>query len=148
MWIICEYNFYLKLRCSYFFYLSVSVVYVFIISCVCLFVLPQESLRSFVFVFDAVVLKHMICMVDCKLISWVVFQNTKFAMHFWRTWAFSSIHLNQCRHATAHYLSHSGLFSRVSIALSKHSGELREFSTVTQTLDCVSGLNSPNSPSC
>ena len=62
MWIICEYNFYLKLRCSYFFYLSVSVVYFCTIFCVCLFVLPQESLRSFAFVFDAVVLRRMICM--------------------------------------------------------------------------------------
>ena len=73
MWIICEYNFYLKLRCSYFFYLSVSVVYFFtIFFCVCLFVLPQESLRSFVFVFDAVVLRRVICM-EHKISAW----NTK-----------------------------------------------------------------------
>ena len=32
-------------------------------------------------------------------------------------------------------------FFRVSIALCKHSGKLEEFSTVMQTLDCVSGLH-------
>ena len=32
-------------------------------------------------------------------------------------------------------------FFRVYIASSKQEGELREFETVTQTLDCVSGLH-------
>ena len=40
------------------------------------------------------------------------------------------------------YKSNRGLFSLFpSIASSKHSGELGEFSTVMQTLDCVSGLH-------
>ena len=39
------------------------------------------------------------------------------------------------------YKSNKGLFFRVSIGSSKQSEELGEFSTVMQTLNCVSGLH-------
>ena len=39
------------------------------------------------------------------------------------------------------YKSNRGLFARVSIVSSKHSENLKEFSTIIQTLDCVLGLH-------